>query len=102
MEDVQYTDRVVDTYGNIIATTQLDQQRRASLDTSLNFAVDSGQTLGKKPLDDYQFTFNPLSDVFATTATKFSLAHECLRCGLLVCQSCKDAAMAAPDTRRRK
>ncbi|CAO2653119.1 Nn.00g025300.m01.CDS01 [Neocucurbitaria sp. VM-36] len=100
MEDVQYTDRVVDTYGNVIATTELHDQRRASLDSSpQNFVVPSGQGSNKKPLDDYKFTFRPLSDVFATTATKFSLAHECHRCGLLVCQPCKDAAMGStPET----
>ncbi|KAF1842893.1 uncharacterized protein K460DRAFT_340447 [Cucurbitaria berberidis CBS 394.84] len=87
MEDVQFTDRVVDTYGNIIATTDLEAPRRASLDTS-------------KPLGRQAITSNALSNVFSSTTTKFSLAHECSDCGLLVCESCKDATLAALEARR--
>ena len=98
MEDVQYTDRVVDTYGNIIATTELEAPRRASLDYPPNSVGPSGQASGKKPLDRFEFTFNAPSDVLAT---KFSLAHECRYCRLLVCEPCKDATKAAQEASRR-
>ena len=85
MEDIPYAERIVDTYGNVITTTVTGQSRRASLDLPF---VNDGESSGKRPLDGFAFTFNTLP------APKLSLAHECRHCSLLVCDACKNAALA--------
>jgi hypothetical protein len=85
MEDVQYSsDRVVDTYGNIIATSEIGLQRRASEAFHLEDPAAPD-------------TFRTPSSVFSGPTTKFSFAYECRYCDLLVCTSCKDGLMAAED-----
>ncbi|KAH7382329.1 hypothetical protein BKA66DRAFT_418270 [Pyrenochaeta sp. MPI-SDFR-AT-0127] len=93
MEDIQYSTRVVDTYGNIITTVETELPRRASLDNSQHSMVDNGEPSGKQPLDGFPFTFNAPS-VLGDAISKFSLAHECRDCGLLVCEPCRDVALA--------
>ncbi|KAJ4362035.1 hypothetical protein N0V83_010977 [Neocucurbitaria cava] len=102
MEDVQYTssDRVFDTYGNIIATTELQEQRRSSLDSPSPqaLAVRGKQAPDKTSLEKHKSTVKSFSEVFATLPppTKtFSLAYECPYCNLLVCEACKDAIVHA-------
>ncbi|KAF1938553.1 hypothetical protein EJ02DRAFT_410122 [Clathrospora elynae] len=87
MEDVQYKDCVVDTYGNIIATTEPNVQRRASEDDLLRTLVSPRESTGEAAL-------GTPSHVFTTTTCQFSFAHECDSCGLLVCASCKDITLA--------
>ncbi|KAL6709301.1 hypothetical protein ACN47E_001708 [Coniothyrium glycines] len=74
MEDVQFSSRVIDTYGNIITSKELKAPRRASLD------------------DSHAEMPSPLSSIFP--AEKFSFAHECHSCNLVVCESCRDALVA--------
>jgi hypothetical protein len=94
MEDIQYTsvDRVVDTHGNVIATTEL-KQRRYSSDHEFTSALvpDFTRESFQRKLSESQ---SP-SQVFTTTPVKFSLAHECRYCNLLVCASCKDRTLAS-------
>jgi hypothetical protein len=91
MEDVQFTERVVDTYGNIITSNKLDVARRASID----FA----------PVKQISKTTRPASasasasEIFTTTPPDFSFAYECHSCKLLVCAPCRDAAFAAQEPR---
>ncbi|KAI4630206.1 hypothetical protein J4E80_001139 [Alternaria sp. BMP 0032] len=89
MEDVQYSSgRVVDTYGNIIATSEIELRRRASEAFFITDVVPP-HVKGKA-----QATFNAPSTIFSM---KFSLAHECVNCALLVCASCKDGILAAEE-----
>ncbi|KAI8941210.1 hypothetical protein NX059_002448 [Plenodomus lindquistii] len=84
MEDVQYSDQVVDTYGTIISTTEQNTPRRSSLDNPAAHGTPTSVN-------------NRKSDVFATPPSTFSLAYECRRCALLVCQTCKSACLAARE-----
>ena len=87
MEDIQYSsDRVEDTYGNIVSTTEIELRRRAS-EASFVTNVVPPRVKGKA-----QATFNAPSTIFSM---KFSLAHECMDCALLVCASCRDGILAA-------
>jgi hypothetical protein len=95
MEDVQYSsDRVVDTYGNIISTSEVELRRRASADSFLAELVSP-----REATDGINWTDFKVPSIFSsiTTTAKFSLAHECVNCGLLVCASCRDASLAAAD-----
>ncbi|KAH6876159.1 hypothetical protein BKA58DRAFT_136801 [Alternaria rosae] len=95
MEDIHYSsNRVVDTYGNIIATSEIELRRRAS-DASFVTNVVPPQADLKA-----QVIFRASSAVFSTATTaKFSLAHECIHCALLVCASCRDGIFAAEERR---
>ncbi|KAI4665376.1 uncharacterized protein J4E78_002836 [Alternaria triticimaculans] len=90
MEDIVYSDpdRVVDTYGNIIATSEIELRRRAS---DASFVTD---VLPPRADRKAQATFNAPSNIFSM---KFSLAHECVNCALLVCASCKEGILAAEE-----
>jgi hypothetical protein len=98
MEDVQHTDCVVHTYGNIIATTQVERQRRASEDGFLGSLLSPRELTDEAIHHGSASTF-AVSYVFASKTTKFSLAHECESCRLLVCASCKDSILAAQEAR---
>jgi hypothetical protein len=95
MEDVQYSsDSVVDTYGNIIATSEIELRRRVSDEAFPRDIVPPQEpTTG-----NVQYTSKETSTIFPTTiTTKFSLAHECVTCGMLVCTSCRNAIWATVD-----
>jgi hypothetical protein len=83
MKDIRYSDRVVDTYGNIIATSEFDFQRRAS-HVGTDNALVADQTAQQNPAY--------ASGVNTTTS---SLAHECQSCHLIFCASCKERSSAA-------
>jgi hypothetical protein len=88
MEDVRYaSDRVVDTYGNVIATTEIVLRRRAS-----EVSFDDSEA--------FRDTFKTPSTIFSDPTTKFSLAHECRDCALIVCASCKDSILTAQVAER--
>lgn len=85
MEDVQYTNQVVDTYGNIIATTEVDPPRRASFDNDMETHTHSVEIPSKKTAS---------LSVFDATPATFSFAYECWSCSLLVCNACKDEILS--------
>ena len=89
MDDVRFTDRVEDTYGNVVSCRELDPPRHASLDTISIVQHRSGKpaSLGIKTV----------SEVFTATTPRISFAHECRNCSLLVCESCKIVALAAHE-----
>jgi hypothetical protein len=88
MEDVRYaSDRIVDTYGNIIATTEIVLRRRAS-----EVSFDGSES--------FRDTFRAPSTMFSNPTTKFSLAHQCRDCALIVCASCKDNILTAQYAER--
>ncbi|KAF1832222.1 hypothetical protein BDW02DRAFT_590613 [Decorospora gaudefroyi] len=97
MEDVRYSasDRVVDTYGNVIETTEVGLRRRASDGEIMRNSIENG--LG----DEVTTTSRTSSsNVFpSATPAKFSFAYEC-SCGLLLCASCKDDVMAVQDIKQ--
>lgn len=92
MEDVQFSDRIVDTHGNIITTSPARLERRASCNDSTD--IPKTATCGQ----------NNSSSIFTTSpsAQKFNLAHECRYCNMLVCESCMDSATAAQEAREKK
>jgi hypothetical protein len=90
MEDVQFSERITDTYGNVITTIPMQPLRRASLespDTALQHRV-------RKP--------TKTSDMFATTPTAFSLAHECEYCYMLLCEKCKVGTLEVKEAERKR
>jgi hypothetical protein len=95
MEDIQYTlaDRVGNTHNNIIATRNI-QLRSHSLNDEFASALVPISTRGSLQ-PKLLSTAQPPSQVFTATPTKFSLAHECRYCNLLVCASCKDKTLAS-------
>jgi hypothetical protein len=76
MEDVQFSERITDTYGNVITTTPMQPSRRASL-------ASPDPALKQK-----SHAHTSKSNVFANSPSTFSLAHECEYCYMLVCESC--------------
>lgn len=97
MEDVQFGSRVVDTYGNVITTTQMlyQPQRRASLDMSQNDTTASREASSHQTSGSTK----PNSTIFSTPSASFSLAHECRHCQIVVCDTCKAASDAAQEER---
>ncbi|CAA9958971.1 hypothetical protein PTMSG1_02499 [Pyrenophora teres f. maculata] len=89
MEDVHYPDRVVDTYTNTIVTTEMKRHRQASTDNHVT---------SKKPTASNK----PSSTVFTTPTPKFSLAYDCIFCGLLVCATCKQEIIAAQEAKEKE
>jgi hypothetical protein len=85
MEDVQFSERITDTYGNTITTTPMQPRRRASQDPAL------------QPI-----SHAPTSNVFATSPPPFSLAHECEYCYMLVCESCKTDELEVREAQRKR
>ncbi|KAG9191303.1 hypothetical protein G6011_09391 [Alternaria panax] len=95
MEDVQYfEDRVVDTYGNIIATSEMEIRRRASEASFVDDVVDLGRP-GASAGQTIVNAFKISPAIFSDPAVEFSLAHECRSCALLVCASCRDGILTA-------
>lgn len=97
MEDVQYSsERVVDTYGNTIATSEIGLRHRASDEAFSRKIVptreDQGSTLR-------EFDRTP-STIFSESPAKFSLAYECYSCALLVCKKCRDGILDAQNAER--
>jgi hypothetical protein len=84
MQNIHFSDSVVDTYGNIISTSEVILQRRASYDGT-NKALIVDQTAQQNPAY--------ASEQIVTTT--FSLAHECQTCHLLFCAACTDRSLAA-------
>ncbi|KAF2125752.1 hypothetical protein P153DRAFT_299210 [Dothidotthia symphoricarpi CBS 119687] len=80
MQDIQYTNRILDTYGNIITTSSTEAPRRTSLDDPHPLVQAEKKTPG-----DFAFS----SSTSSSAAPQFSLAHECKRCRTLVCETCK-------------
>lgn len=88
MDDVQFTEQVVDTYGNIITTSPIHRARRASLGEPSDAVFQCGE---QAP------TLSKISSVFTTTPTTFSFAHECINCHFVVCEKCKTDAVAIQE-----
>lgn len=91
MEDVRYSERIVDTYGNVIATTPLELKRRASFGTAPQEA--------SKPVPS---SFDKAASIFATSPPSIAFAHECSYCSILVCESCMKCAIAVQEAREEK
>ncbi|KAI2482021.1 hypothetical protein Ptr902_06402 [Pyrenophora tritici-repentis] len=89
MEDVRYSDRVVETYANTIVTTEMKRHRQAFTDNSV---------ASKKPASSEKHS----SAVFITPTPKFSLAYDCIFCRLLVCATCKDEIIAAQEAKKNE
>jgi thiol:disulfide interchange protein len=102
MEDVQYTHRVVDTYGNIIATTEVETPQRAFLDDTLLQSKHAYRGEDQDTIKDAVLSFSTRSDVFQDANSKFSFAHECQYCELLVCTACKDRTIAIQQEKERE
>ncbi|KAF2686010.1 hypothetical protein K458DRAFT_416374 [Lentithecium fluviatile CBS 122367] len=91
-------ERVVDTYGNTITTTEaILSPRRGSLDVSI-MDEDLLEDLGpgwlktqKSPVPVHKHTSISLTN----PSNPFSFAYTCDECGILVCNTCKDALLAA-------
>ncbi|KAJ4304575.1 hypothetical protein N0V90_000101 [Kalmusia sp. IMI 367209] len=93
MQDVHYSFQQpaspkFDLYGYaVVSTEKAEDTRRCSLDTDkpdcdVQMRADDGEA---KPLS------------FATHSTPFSFAYNCYYCGLLVCDSCREALLDAGD-----
>jgi hypothetical protein len=114
MEGIQYnpfaqpapasSERVIDTYGNTITTTETPiSPRRASLDVdmldedSLDEPMPEWLTNGPmaKTLPAPKHVHKPSRINLATSSSPFSFAYYCDDCGLFVCNSCKDNLLAA-------
>ncbi|KAF2657045.1 hypothetical protein K491DRAFT_691415 [Lophiostoma macrostomum CBS 122681] len=92
-------DRVVDTYGNVIATTDfvlnpVTSPRRFSFDFDftaepmLKLPDDAVKGQGRGKITQH------IHDTEKTLDAPFSLAYECLHCGVLVCSKCQDEQLA--------
>ncbi|KAF2824994.1 hypothetical protein CC86DRAFT_371462 [Ophiobolus disseminans] len=92
MEDVQFSERIVDTYGNVITTTPVQLVRRASFDTPSNLPH-------LQPTPSQSRNFPSILD---STSPPFNLAHECQYCSILVCVKCRDDAIAVREAREKK
>lgn len=79
MEDIQHSDRVVDTYGNIITTTEPNRPRRASVQWQATACLS-----------------DVTPSVFASGPAKLNFAYECFSCGMLVCEACRDEISPPP------
>jgi hypothetical protein len=99
MEDVQHSsgsqtaDRVFDTYGNPVTTTERTKEARrhsVSLDDFFDFNKymrESSDASSQQPPSTERLSFT-------MDNSPFSFAYDCDYCGLLVCNSCKDELMA--------
>ncbi|KAB2109325.1 hypothetical protein AG0111_0g2660 [Alternaria gaisen] len=97
MEDVQYSsERVVDTYGNTIATSELGLRHRASDEAFSSKIIPTREDQGSTLRD---FDRTP-STIFSESPAKFSLAYECYSCALLVCKKCRDGILDAQNAER--
>ena len=104
MEGVEVTsnngDRVVDTYGNVITTTDfvlnpISSPRRFSFD--FDFTAEPMLKLpddGVKGQGKAQQKVGVDLDKHDPEKTPFSLAYECMHCGVLVCSTCQDELLA--------
>lgn len=92
MEDVQFSERIIDTYGTIITTTPAQPRRRASL--------DSAETLLQCSKRGIEFSKPP--SVLDHTPLPFSLAHECEYCYAIVCEKCKNDEIAAQEAEQKR
>jgi len=106
-------EQVIDTYGNIITTTETPTpRRRASTDaTMLDVhlldrlepewlpATHSAMRIPPVTTIPHQTSPPPIHKhspiSLATNSTPFSLAYQCSNCDILVCSTCKDRALAA-------
>ncbi|KAF2030596.1 hypothetical protein EK21DRAFT_65123 [Setomelanomma holmii] len=91
MDDVQFTERIVDTYGNIITTSPAPatQTRRASLSNSNDKTSKAAKT------------HSTTSNFFSGHIPPFSLAHECYRCQIVVCETCKTKEITAQEKKAK-
>ncbi|RYO64115.1 hypothetical protein AA0116_g3927 [Alternaria tenuissima] len=97
MEDVRYSsERVVDTYGNTIATSELGLRHRASDEAFSSKIIPTREDQGSTLRD---FDRTP-STIFSESPVKFSLAYECYSCALLVCKKCRDGILDAQNAER--
>ena len=97
MEDVQYSsERVVDTYGNTIATSEIGLRHRAS-DEALSSKIVPTREDQDPTLREFDRT---PSTIFSESPAKFSLAYECYSCALLVCKKCRDGILDAQNAER--
>jgi hypothetical protein len=98
-------DRVVDTYGNVITTTDfvlnpISSPRRFSFDFDftaepmLKLPDDGVTGEGKAKTKENGSVGLEKHDSEKTQDTPFSLAHECMHCGVLVCSTCQDELLA--------
>jgi hypothetical protein len=94
MEDVQFSERIVDTYGNVITTTPVELKRRASFDNTTSFPVSTPAPSLKTIKSQ-----TPVPSIFHPSPPPFSLAHECRYCNILVCASCRDSALELQEAR---
>ncbi|KAF1971274.1 hypothetical protein BU23DRAFT_556084 [Bimuria novae-zelandiae CBS 107.79] len=81
------TERVVDLYGNTVATTK--KRKHAEHDDDMPdwvLEVAANEEQGTRL-------------TFATRSTPFSFAHECYHCGLLVCHRCKERLKEEADAK---
>jgi hypothetical protein len=115
MDDIVYSnngDRVVDTYGNIISSTDFvlhpEPLRRFSFDFTAEPMLDlsKGIAVGTKPTYTRTHPANDKADAekrAKVDAPPFSLAYVCKFCDALVCESCKKEmdveAQARAETR---
>lgn len=90
-------DRVVDTYGNIITTTDFILGPKPPRRASFNFTAEPTMKLEPPvPISKDKFKFPTASINSASEAkTTFSMAHKCSRCGILVCSTCKEISADA-------
>lgn len=109
MEGIQFDhqsangDRVVDTYGNVISTTDFilnpEPPRRASFDFS--FTAQPMMTFEPRRYDSmpWRHRFPASFDGADEEGQTFSLAYECTGCGVLLCEACKEDAMVEAKAR---
>jgi hypothetical protein len=90
MEDIQFSERITDTYGNVITTTPMQPLRRASLAFPDPAPQPKSHAHTKK------------SNVFANPPPPFSLAHECEYCYMLVCESCMTDTLEVREAERKR
>jgi hypothetical protein len=90
MEDVQFSERITDTYGTVITTTPTQPFRRASL--------ESPETVLRHRVHQHTKT----SSIFDSTPPTFSLANECAYCYVLVCDKCKNDTLELEEATERE
>ena len=88
MGDIHYAATNADNHRTSISTTEPGQRGR----TSVASAPPAGTTNTSNKVPPSHFFSN------SPSSSSFSLAHECLVCGLLVCDTCKAACCAAAST----
>jgi hypothetical protein len=97
MEDVQFSSRIIDTYGTILTTisTPTQPRRRASLDSAEALLQCSKRGI------DFNKPNKHTPSVLENTPATFTLAHECEYCFIIVCQKCRDQEVARKEAEQK-